>query len=150
MLGCLALKSSTTFFWAYDDPKNFAADGPTPGRYLFSTGAGGQVGRQADGVGAQIRASGALWGLKYLPGSLGLGLATPGAAVRHVIAPGSGAGGVGIEGPQGASRFLLFGGLLRDEPAVHMTRLMQTQDLDHPPGITVYALQSHSQFQSLP
>lgn len=140
----IALNEAASFFWAYDDPKNFAADGPTPGRYLFSTGATGEVGRQAAGVGAQVKAANALWGIKYVPGQLALGLATPGAAVRHVIAPGSGAGGVGIEGPQGAARFLLFGGALEEDPASRMTRLVQTLDPERPPVVTVYALQARN------
>ena len=44
------------YYWDFDNPQNFAADGPTPGKYLFSNGATGAVGREADGVPAQVKA----------------------------------------------------------------------------------------------
>ena len=44
------LNEGTAVYWEFDDPRNFAADGPTPGKYLFSTGATGEVGKQADVV----------------------------------------------------------------------------------------------------
>ena len=46
----------TPIYWDFDDPKNFAADGPTPGTWLFSNGQSGPVGREADGVPAQVKA----------------------------------------------------------------------------------------------
>jgi len=37
-------------YWDFDNPKNFAADGPTPGAWLFSSGQTGRVGRESDGA----------------------------------------------------------------------------------------------------
>ena len=41
------LSEPTSGYWDFDAPKNFAADGPTPGQWLFSDGRTGAVGRQA-------------------------------------------------------------------------------------------------------
>ena len=40
----VVLSEPVGHYWDFDDPANFAADGPAPGRYLFSTGAAGPVG----------------------------------------------------------------------------------------------------------
>jgi hypothetical protein len=57
----LMLNEPVTYYWDFDNPANFAADGPTPGEYLFSTGQSGPVGKQADGVQAQVKADGVQW-----------------------------------------------------------------------------------------
>jgi len=138
----VTLNSAVNYFWALDDPKNFAADGPTPGQYLFSTGAGGAVGKHADGVRAQVKAGGAYWGVKFIPGKWALGMATPETATRHVVAPGAGAGGVGIEGGRGASHFVIYAGTLAGSPAELMNRLARTLDFRNQPEITLHALQA--------
>ncbi|MFW6163433.1 MAG: hypothetical protein ACODAJ_11745 [Planctomycetota bacterium] len=133
--------SPLAYFWALDNPRNFAADGPTPGRYLFSTGASGAVGTQADGVAAQAKARGAHWGVKFIPEKLALGMVTPEAKVTHVVAPGADAGGVGIEGGGTASHFVLYGGTLEGKPEDLMRRLQRTLDFRSPPEVTVYQMQ---------
>lgn len=129
-------------YWDFDTPKNFSADGPAPGRYLFSTGATGPVARQSDGVAGQVKADAAYWGVKWSSDQLALGLVTPESPVRHVIAPGSGAGGVGIEGRATAAHFVTFGGLLPAGPQETMERLRQTLAFGHPPRLTIHALQA--------
>jgi len=138
----VTLNSPVGYFWAFDDPKNFAADGPSPGQYLFSTGATGPVGREADGVSAQVHAGGAHWGAKFLPDKWLLGMLTPEVATTHVIAPGAGAGGVGIERGGGASHFIIYAGTLNDKPADLMSRLQRTLDFRNPPEITLQAAQA--------
>ena len=138
----VTLNSPVSYFWALDDPKNFAADGPSPGQYLFSTGAAGAVGREADGVAAQVKAGGAHWGAKFIPNGWLLGMLTPETATRHVVAPGAGAGGVGIEGGEGASHFAIYAGALEGEPADLMNRLQRTLDFRNPPDITLHAPQA--------
>jgi hypothetical protein len=128
-------------YWDFDTPKNFAADGPTPGHYLFSTGATGPVARQADGVPGQVKTAGATWGIKWNAERVALGLITPDAPARHVVAPGSGAGGVGIEGSTPAAHFVTFGGLLDAEPRETMERLRQTLNFRNPPRISVGSIQ---------
>jgi len=129
-------------YWDFDNPKNFAADGPTPGTYLFSNGTTGPVGRQADGVSAQVNAQNVFWAVKFNKEKLALGLATPQAAAYHHLAPGSGAGGVGIEQSTPVSHFVTYAGLLEAEPAETMNRLRQTLDVKNPPEVAVYAVET--------
>ena len=137
----VTLSAPLRYFWAFDNPDNFAADGPTPGQYLFSTGAKGPVGKKADGVAAQVKARGAYWGAKLIPGKLALGMITPDVKTLHVIAPGAGAGGVGIEARVTASHFVIYGGQLKGEPGDLMNRLQRTLDFRNPPEVTLYQIQ---------
>ncbi len=136
------LNEPASVYWDFDNPKNFAADGPTPGQWLFSDGQSGPVGREADGVPAQVKAANAYWGIKHNPEQLALGLVTPEAAAQYVIAPGAGAGGVGIEGSTPALHFVTFAGLLTAPPAETMNRLQTTLDLKHPAGVRLYSVQA--------
>jgi len=138
----VTLNSPLRYFWAFDNPDNFAADGPTPGQYLFSTGAKGAIGKKADGVAAQVKARGAYWGVKLIPGKLALGMITPDVKALHVIAPGAGAGGVGIEGRVTASHFVIYGGQLEGEPGDLMNRLQRTLDFRDPPEVTLHRMQA--------
>ena len=83
------LAEPTPVYWDFDDPRNFAADGPTPGTWLFASGKSGPVGREADGVPAQVKEAKTYWGMKYNANKLALGLLTPGTAARHLVAPGA-------------------------------------------------------------
>jgi hypothetical protein len=138
----VVLAEPVSYYWDFDDPKNFAAEFSTPGKYLFSTGATGPVGKHADGVPAQVKASGVHWGIKFNDQKFALGMATPETAASFCIAPGSGAGGVGIEGSIPASHFVTFGGTLASEPKETMTRLQQTLEFRSPPEIVVHAVES--------
>jgi hypothetical protein len=136
------LNEPATVYWDFDNPKNFASDGPTPGQWLFSNGQSGPVGREADGVPAQVKAANAYWGMKHNADRWALGLATPETAAQFVIAPGAGAGGVGIEGSPPASHFVTFAGLLTAPPADTMNRLQATLDLNHPAAVRLHAIQA--------
>jgi len=140
----VVLSEATGHYWDFDDPKNFAADGPTPGTYLFSNGTTGAVGKQADGVAAQVEAAGTYWAIKFNKQNLALGLITPEVAALHHVAPGSGAGGVGIEGSPEANHFITFAGVLPGEPSQTMTRLCQTLNFKNQPAIVLYAIQARS------
>ena len=135
------LDEPTPLYWDFDDPKNFAADGPTPGTWLFSNGQSGPVGREADGVPAQVKAPGTWWGVKFNAGELALGLITPGTAAFHHVAPGAGAGGVGIENSPPAQHFVTFAGLLEVPPSDTMNRLQCTLALQRPVSVRLHALQ---------
>jgi hypothetical protein len=128
-------------YWDFDNPKNFAADGPTPGKYLFSDGRGGAVGKESQGVAAQVQAPATHWAVKYNGQKLALGLATPEAATRHLIAPGSGAGGVGIESSPEANHFVTYAGPLEAEPAATMARLCDTLSFKVQPMVVLHAVQ---------
>ncbi len=132
----------TAIYWDFDDPKTFAAEGPTPGTYLFSNGQSGSVGREADGVPAQVRASDTLWGIKYNAEKLALGLITPETPALHLVAPGAGAGGVGIEGSPPAQHFITFSDVLDASPAETMNRLRATLDLKHPVRVLIHSLET--------
>jgi hypothetical protein len=137
----VTLSDPVAYYWDFDNPRNFAADGPTPGKYLFSNGATGSVGREADAVAAQVKADNVQWAIKFADDRLALGLATPETTAHFVVAPGAGAGGVGIEGSSPASHFVTFAGRLDSEPAVTMERLRQTLDLRNQPGVALYAVE---------
>jgi len=139
------LTEPVAYYWDFDNPKNFAADGPTPGTYLFSNGQTGPVGKHADGVQAQVKAQNTHCVVKSNPQRLALGLVTPETATTLGVAPGSGAGGVGIEHSVAASHFVTFAGLLDGEPAQTMTRLRETLDLRRPVEIVLHALQTSPQ-----
>ena len=136
------LNEPATVYWDFDNPKNFASDGPTPGQWLFSDGQSGPVGREADGVPAQVKSANTYWGIKHNPDRWALGLVTPETATLHVIAPGAGAGGVGIEGSPPALHFVTFAGLLTASPADTMNRLQATLDLNHPVEVRLHSVQA--------
>lgn len=136
------LSEPTTIYWDFDNPRNFSADGPTPGTWLFSNGQTGAVGREAEGVPAQVKAAGTLWGVKFNPEKLALGLITPGTKTRHLVAPGAGAGGVGIESSPPARHFVTFAGMMETSPAETMNRLAATLDLTQPVRVRLHGLQA--------
>jgi hypothetical protein len=136
------LNEPASVYWDFDNPKNFASDGPTPGQWLFSDGRSGLVGRAAEGVPAQVKAPKAYWGIKYRPDRMALGLVTPETATLYVIAPGAGAGGVGIEGSTPAPHFVTVAGVLTAPPAETMNRLQTTLDLNRPAGIRLHSVQA--------
>jgi hypothetical protein len=100
------------------------------------------VGREADGVAAQLKAPNTYWGIKYNPDRWALGLVTPETATLYVIAPGAGAGGVGVEGTPPALHFVTFAGLLTAPPADTMNRLQTTLDLKHPVEVRLHSVQA--------
>ena len=136
------LSEPTTLYGDFDDPKNFAADGPSPGSWLFSKGQTGPVGHEAEGVPAQVKMPGTYWGIKYNTHKLALGMVTPETAAFHVIAPGAGAGGVGIEGSPPARHFVTFAGVLESSAADTINRLRATLDLQHPAEVRLNSLQT--------
>jgi hypothetical protein len=138
----ILLNEPASVYWDYDNPKNFAAYGPTPGQWLFSDGQSGPVGREADGVPAQVKAPNTYWGIKHNTARLALGLATPETAALYVIAPGAGAGGVGIEGSLPALHFVTFAGLLTAPPADTMNRLQTTLQLKREAAVRLHPVQA--------
>ena len=136
------LSEPTPVYWDFDDPRNFAADGPTPGMWLFSNGRSGKVGPESEGVPAQVKAANTYWGIKYNENKLALGLVTPEVASLHCVAPGAGAGGVGIEGGPPAQHFVTFCGVLEGTPAETMNRLQSTLDLKRRVEVRAYPIQA--------
>ena len=122
--------------------RHFVRDGAAHGEYMFSDGKTGPVGRQADGVPAQVKAQRVHWGIKYNADRVALGIGTPEVAALHVIAPGAGAGGVGIEASEPANHFFTFAGVLEDGPEATMQRLSRTLDFRSQPRVVVFSIQS--------
>jgi len=100
------------------------------------------VGREAEGVPAQVKMPGTYWGIKFHTNQLALGLITPETAALHVVAPGAGAGGVGIEGSPPARHFVTFAGVLESSAADTINRLRATLDLQHPAEVRLNSLQT--------
>lgn len=138
------LNEPVTYYWDFDNPANFAADGPTPGEYLFSSGQSGPVGQQADGVKAQVKAPGVQWAVKFQREGLALGLVSPDQPGSFCVAPGAGAGGIGIENSPPISHFVTFGGRLTEEPQRRMESLRQTLALGNQPEVVLYAVESRN------
>ncbi|MHC4404625.1 MAG: glycoside hydrolase family 20 zincin-like fold domain-containing protein [Planctomycetota bacterium] len=135
------LSEPTGHYWDFDSPSNFAADGPNPGSYLFSNGETGPVSPEGPHDQTQVRAANVHWGVKLNDLRLALGLCTPEVAAGHVVGPGGGSGGVGIERSTPASHFVTYAGLLEAEPGETMGRLRQTLDLRNQPEVVLYATQ---------
>ena len=89
----------------------------------------------------QVKAPRTTWGLKYNAAKLALGLITPETSALHLVAPGAGAGGVGIETSPPASHFVTFAGRLKTTPAATMNQLQATSDLKRPIKVQMHALQ---------
>ena len=138
----VVLNEPVGHYWDFDNPQNFAADGPAPGEYLFSNGQSGSVGKQADGVPAQVEQKDVFWSVKFNPDRLALGIATPEVAAFHHLGPGAGAGGVGIERSAPVNHFVTYAGLLEAEPDETMNRLKATLDFKTQPEVSVYAIEA--------
>jgi hypothetical protein len=126
----------------YDTRRNFAADGPTPGNYLFSTGESGAVAKESAGAAAQVASYPAHWSVKFNRQKLALGDLTPEVGARHCLAAGGGWGGVGVQGGFDVSHLVTFGGLLDSDPGQTMTQLCETLDFRNPPIVVLHAIQA--------
>ena len=137
----ITLNSGVTWFWNYDRVANFAADGPNPGSYSFSDKATGRVGAQADGLRAQVKRAGITWSAKHRADGLTLALLTPELKARHVVAPGAGAGGVGIEHSSPVTHFVTYGGLVERDVRTRLEVLRNTVSLRTRVGVSVFAVE---------
>ena len=128
----------TGYYWDFDDPAHFAADGQTPGTLLFSNGTSGPTAKRGVSIDLQTRGNGSYWGIKSNGAGIALGMTTPEEPSNFVIGPGGGMGGVGV---QGAARlhFATFAGSLDGTPQQTMERLRDTFDLKRQPRVTMYA-----------
>ncbi|NQT11420.1 MAG: family 20 glycosylhydrolase, partial [Planctomycetes bacterium] len=137
----IVLNEPVGSYWNFDNPANFAAGGPSPGAYLFSNGATGPVAAEGHFAQTQVKARGVYWAVKSNPDRLALGLVTPEVAAHHVIGPGSGSGGVGVENSPPVGHFVTYAGLLDAPPSETMTRLCQTLDFRNQPQVILHAIQ---------
>jgi hypothetical protein len=132
------LSSPAGSFWCYDDTAVMGAGTPTPGRYLFSDGDAGDVRPHDPPAASQIRKVAVHWSAKYLPSGPLLALLTPEAATRHVVGPGGGMGGVGIEYGDDLYHFVINGGVCPSAVKDTLDTLRTTLDYGRPPEVQMY------------
>ena len=128
----------TDYYWNFDDPDLFAADGQTPGSFLFSNGKTGSTPSKESNL--QTGEQGVFWAIKTNGQGLAHGMVTPEAPSRFVIGPGGGMGGVGIQGSNARSHFVTFAGrLVKDLSAGTMEAIQNTYNLKNQPAVIQYA-----------
>ncbi|MCL2623922.1 MAG: hypothetical protein FWD31_09685, partial [Planctomycetaceae bacterium] len=130
----------TGYYWNFDDPDLFAADGKTPGTYLFSNGKTGPTPPKGASNDLQIKESGVFWAIKTNEQGLMHGMTTPEATSRFVIGPGGNMGGIGIESGDARSHFVTLAGVLaKNTPSGIMDQIRETYNLKNQPVVTQYA-----------
>ena len=95
----------------------------------------------ADGLTAQVKRRHVTWSAKCQPDGLLLALLTPDVKAYHVVAPGAGAGGVGIERSPPATHFITYGGLASGDPKELLDTLRQTLSLREQAETTLYGIE---------
>jgi len=139
----VVMTEPTGYFWNMDDPDLFAADGTTPGTFLFSNGNTGPTSVKGNSNSLQTREHGVFWAIKTNEQGLVHGMVTPEGASDFVIGPGGGMGGVGIESADARSHFVTYAGSLTKElPASMMDKVRDTYDLKNQPVIIQYGQES--------
>jgi len=104
------------YYWAFDAPENMAADQPQPGLAIFSNGAREPV--PASNEGRQVVQPDTTWGAKTRRDGLTIGLITPDNSIFHLVGPGGGWGGVGIERGGVAAHFVTLADVCGDPVGV--------------------------------
>jgi hypothetical protein len=137
----VTLNSGQSWFWCYDDIALMGADSPAPATLLFSNGDTGKVKKTAPTSECQERRANVQWGAKFVPGGVLLALITPEAAATHVVGPGDGMGGVGVEGSPPAAHFVIYGGTCPRSPKETLDQLRAGLDYRNQPSVEVYAVQ---------
>jgi len=138
----VCMGSGQSWFWCYDDITLMGAESPTPGSFLFSDGHTGKVRKTSGTSECQERRNGVHWGAKFVPGGPLLAVITPEVAGLHVVGPGGGMGGVGVEGSPPASHVIIYGELCPSSPKDTLDQLRVGLDYRSQPAIEVYAVQS--------
>ncbi|MCD6352026.1 MAG: hypothetical protein J7M26_07895, partial [Armatimonadetes bacterium] len=96
-----------TWLWNYDNPRNFAADAPQPGRGRLADGTEKPVPASSERVHIEPKKP-VRWCAKWRPDGLTLGLITPATDTNMRIGPGDGWGGVGVERSAPADWFVVY------------------------------------------
>lgn len=101
-----------SYYWAFDAVENMAADQRQPGMAIFSNGVREPV--PASSESRQVGQPNTTWGAKTRGDGLTIGLVTPDDAVFHLIGPGGGWGGVGMERGGAAAHFVTLADVCED------------------------------------
>lgn len=129
------LSRPVAYYWDFEDPSLFAVGG----RYLFEDGSEGPAPSPPGDVTRQVSVEGARWGAKLAADGLLLALLTPDAATTHVVGPGGGAGGVGVERGQAVDHFVTYCDAISGSAGVTLDGLAAALRGDALPRVTVYA-----------
>ncbi len=136
----VTLNSAVDYFWCFTDTALMAADSKTPGTYLFADGATGKVRKLTGGTACQVDRPKVYWSAKYVPGGPLIALITPEVATRHVVGPGGGMGGVGVERGAPCGHFIIYAGPCPDSPSDTLDALRATLDFRDQPTVKVCAV----------
>jgi len=135
------LDTPVNFYWDYDDVRNFAADSPTPGTALFSNGRSEPVCRSDQTIHAV--GHGTTWCAKVRADGFVLANLTPEVATTHMVGPGGGWGGVGIEHGNPAAHFVTFADKTDQPPADLLNALQRTLDLRNQVRMKIGKVEKH-------
>jgi len=131
--------SPTYVYWNFDNPDCFAADGKTPGAFLFANGKTGPTPRAGSTTDLQTREKDVPWVIKFNEKKLAHGMTIPETTSTFVIGPGGGMGGVGIESDETPrSHFITFAGKLRTTPKEEMIQIQETYNLKNLPVVALF------------
>ncbi|HOX40065.1 MAG TPA: beta-N-acetylhexosaminidase [Candidatus Brocadiia bacterium] len=122
----VTLDAGVGFYWDYDDAEVMGRRSKTPGAYLFSDGAAGELPETGD---LSVAQPNTVWGFKHRPDRLMLASITPGVPTTHRVGPGGGMGGTGIEGGQAASHFVTVCDVIEADHAGTCNELAETLNL---------------------
>ncbi|MHB1455688.1 MAG: glycoside hydrolase family 20 zincin-like fold domain-containing protein [Armatimonadota bacterium] len=129
-----------SWFSCYDDISLMGADSPTPAQCLFSDGYSEQVRKNGDAASSQIARDNVNWVSKYVENGILFTLLTPETRTRLMAGPGSGMGGLMIEGGQPAAHFVIYGGSCPSSVPDTLNRLQTALDFTNQPTITVHSM----------
>lgn len=136
----VTLGSPVGFYWDYDNVDNFAQDKGHPGTAIFANGHSEAVCRADETVHAV--AQGVTWGAKRRDDGLVLANITPEVAATHMVGPGGGWGGVGIESSPVAAHFVTFADKLAGDPGPILNAVAQTLDMRNQPKLWIGRVQT--------
>ncbi|MBN1342669.1 MAG: family 20 glycosylhydrolase [Phycisphaerae bacterium] len=136
----VTLDQAVDYFWNFTDARLMAADSDTPGTYLFADGSTGKVRALTGSTDCQAAGRNVRWSAKFVKGGPLIAMITPEVATRHVIGPGGGMGGVGIERGVPAAHFVIHAGSCPESPKETLDALCATLDFRNQPTVDVHAV----------
>ncbi len=137
----VTLNSGVDYFWCFTDTRLMAADSPTPGSVLFSDGTTGKVKKLTSSADCQVSRPKVHWAAKFVQDGPMIALITPELATRHVVGPGGGMGGVGIERSTLAGHVVIYAGRCPESVKTTLDGLRATLNYGKQPTVDVCAIQ---------
>ena len=126
----------TTYYWNFDAPDVFAADGKTTGQFLYS---GGKTGPTPSNQHETVWAYG-FWALKSNSKGLVHGITTPEASSPFLVGPGGGYGGIGVQAYEARYHFVTLAGMYpNNTPQDIMGKIQDVFNFKNQPVVIQYA-----------